>query len=145
MRCSERRRVSSWCLVLKPLSQSLLGEPAWPAVPRVRARTAYDVKRSAVSAQPGGSADHAVPEHGARPCRIATFRETCTWCQRQHRSLFRRGTLKMNARVLLVCGSMLLISACKKGATTAAPPAPTVQVAEVLQQDVPIYREWVGT
>src|SRR6266853_6553040 len=25
------------------------------------------------------------------------------------------------------------------------PPPPTVQVAEVVQSDVPIYREWVGT
>src|SRR5713101_2577157 len=49
----------------------------------------------------------------------------------------------MKVRVLLVCASMLLIAARKK--VPATPPPPTVQVAEVLQQDVPIYREWVGT
>jgi RND family efflux transporter MFP subunit len=38
---------------------------------------------------------------------------------------------------------MLLIAARKK--VPATPPPPTVQVTEVLQQDVPIYREWVGT
>jgi len=54
----------------------------------------------------------------------------------------------MKARVLLfllVCSSVLLISARKKAPPKASPPAPTVQVAEVLQQDVPIYRQWVGT
>jgi len=54
----------------------------------------------------------------------------------------------MKARVLLfllVCSSVLLISARKKAPPKASPPPPTVQVTEVLQQDVPIYRQWVGT
>jgi len=50
----------------------------------------------------------------------------------------------MNVRVLIVCASMLLISARKKPPAT-APPPPTVQVAVVVQQDVPIFREWIGT
>jgi RND family efflux transporter MFP subunit len=50
----------------------------------------------------------------------------------------------MNARVLAVFGLTLLISGCRKGAAP-PPPAPTVQVTEVVQQDVPIYREWVGS
>ncbi len=50
----------------------------------------------------------------------------------------------MNARALAVFGSTLWISACHKGASP-PPPAPTVQVTEVIQQDVPIYREWVGS
>ncbi len=50
----------------------------------------------------------------------------------------------MNARVLAVFGSTLWIAACHKGAAP-PPPAPTVQVTEVTQQDVPVYREWVGT
>ncbi len=50
----------------------------------------------------------------------------------------------MNARVLAVFGSTLLIAACRKGAAP-PPPAPTVQVTVVIQQDVPVYREWVGT
>lgn len=49
----------------------------------------------------------------------------------------------MKWRVLLVCASVLLIAARKKVPPT--PPPPTVQVTEVLQQDVPIYREWIGT
>jgi RND family efflux transporter MFP subunit len=50
----------------------------------------------------------------------------------------------MNARVLAVFGATLLIAACRKGAAP-PPPAPTVQVTEVIQQDVPIHREWVGS
>src|SRR6266851_3505425 len=49
----------------------------------------------------------------------------------------------MKVRALLVCASMLLIAARKK--VPATPPPPTVQVTEVQQQDVPIFREWVGT
>jgi membrane fusion protein (multidrug efflux system) len=37
-----------------------------------------------------------------------------------------------------------LAAACHK-AQPPAPPAPTVQVSEVVQQDVPIYRQWVGS
>src|SRR5215471_2602049 len=54
------------------------------------------------------------------------------------------GGASMNVRVLIVCTSMLLISARKKPPAT-APPPPTVQVAVVVQQDVPIFREWIGT
>src|SRR5260370_20913991 len=52
----------------------------------------------------------------------------------------------MNACALAVFGSTLAlwIAACRKGAAP-PPPPPTVQVSGVIQQDVPIYREWVGT
>jgi membrane fusion protein (multidrug efflux system) len=51
----------------------------------------------------------------------------------------------MNARALAaVASSILLISACKKSTATPSPGAPTVHVTEVVQQDVPIYREWIG-
>lgn len=40
--------------------------------------------------------------------------------------------------------SAILIAGCHK-APAPAPPPPTVQVTEVVQKDVPIYREWVGT
>jgi membrane fusion protein (multidrug efflux system) len=50
----------------------------------------------------------------------------------------------MKLHVLLIVGSTLLIFACRKG-DPPRPPPPTVQVSEVVQQDVPIYREWVGT
>jgi len=54
----------------------------------------------------------------------------------------------MKVRVLLVMivgASVLLIAAGKKAPAKAPPPAPTVQVSEVVQQDVPIYRDWIGT
>jgi len=50
----------------------------------------------------------------------------------------------MNARFLVVSSLLLLISACSKPAGP-PPPVPTVQVTEVIQRDVPIYGEWVGT
>jgi len=34
---------------------------------------------------------------------------------------------------------------CKREQQVAAPPPPEALVAEVIQQDVPIYFEWVGT
>jgi RND family efflux transporter MFP subunit len=37
-----------------------------------------------------------------------------------------------------------LIGACRKATPPPAPP-PTVQVVEVVEKDVPIYREWVGS
>src|SRR5438132_6378560 len=43
-----------------------------------------------------------------------------------------------------VCGYLLLLAACgNKGAS--APPPPDVEVAAVVQQDTPIYGEWVAT
>ncbi len=50
----------------------------------------------------------------------------------------------MKLRVLVVVTLILLILGCHKGDPRRLPP-PTVQVSEVVQQDVPIYREWVGT
>src|SRR5258708_2784672 len=43
--------------------------------------------------------------------------------------------------------STLIITAGCTNATSAAKPAapPDVQVAQVVQQDVPIYSEWIGT
>jgi membrane fusion protein (multidrug efflux system) len=40
---------------------------------------------------------------------------------------------------------LAVVAACHKSAGQPQPPPPTVQVAEVTQADVPIYREWVGT
>jgi RND family efflux transporter MFP subunit len=50
----------------------------------------------------------------------------------------------MTTRPLVVFSSMLAIGACRKAAPP-PPPPPTVQVVEVVQQDVPIYGEWIGT
>jgi membrane fusion protein (multidrug efflux system) len=47
---------------------------------------------------------------------------------------------------LLVCLAATTILSCKQeAASTSAPPGPDVEVAEVVQKDVPIYKEWVGT
>src|SRR5690242_11520639 len=51
----------------------------------------------------------------------------------------------MKFRALALLGSTLLIGACRQRAAPPAPPAPTVQVAGVLQQNVPIYHEWIGS
>src|SRR5438132_1137503 len=41
--------------------------------------------------------------------------------------------------------SLVAIAACHKTAAPPAPPPPVVQVADVEQTDVPIYREWIAT
>ncbi len=46
--------------------------------------------------------------------------------------------------VLAFCLIILLQSGCEKKEATAQPSAPEVQVADVIQQDVPIYTEWVA-
>jgi RND family efflux transporter MFP subunit len=53
----------------------------------------------------------------------------------------------MRILLLLTAGAMLLISsACGHGTRVAAAPKPLeVLVAEVHQEDVPLYREWIGT
>jgi len=50
----------------------------------------------------------------------------------------------MNTRTWIVALT-LASAACHKTAATPAPPPPTVQVAQVEQMDVPLFREWVGT
>jgi len=60
--------------------------------------------------------------------------------ERNHRSPLQAVAL---AASLLVCAGT---TGCKKeAASTAPPPPPTVQVVEVVQKDMPIYSEWVGT
>src|SRR6266581_6616708 len=39
---------------------------------------------------------------------------------------------------------VLLLNGCTSGASAPSPPAPTVQVVSVVQQDTPIYSEWVA-
>jgi membrane fusion protein (multidrug efflux system) len=47
---------------------------------------------------------------------------------------------KSLAVVVLLAGA-----ACHKAAPPAAPPRPDVQVADVVQKDVAVYREWIGS
>src|ERR1700674_836859 len=57
--------------------------------------------------------------------------------------IFRDGRLGFPAVLLL----LLMATACGRGNVRAAasPPAPEVRVATVIQQDVPVYGEWVAT
>src|SRR5246127_4239160 len=57
--------------------------------------------------------------------------------------ILRDGRLGLSAVLLL----LLMATACGKGNVRAAasPPAPEVRVAPVIQQDVPVYSEWVAT
>jgi membrane fusion protein, multidrug efflux system len=50
----------------------------------------------------------------------------------------------MHSRRVLFLASALLLTACEKPPAPAAPGPPDVQVVEVTQQDVPIFREWVA-
>ena len=58
----------------------------------------------------------------------------------------RSGRMAQALGGLLVLLSVSLIGGCQEAAMDAAPPEPPeVQVAPVVQKDVPIYSEWVGT
>ncbi|MGB6067139.1 MAG: efflux RND transporter periplasmic adaptor subunit [Desulfomonilaceae bacterium] len=46
---------------------------------------------------------------------------------------------------VLVCTALLCLSSCSKEQQAAAPRPPVVEVAKVVQKDVPIVHEWVGT
>lgn len=56
----------------------------------------------------------------------------------------RRWTPNAAALVLLGLG-VCLAAACREKAQQAAPPPPDVLVTKVVQKDVPIYGEWIGT
>ena len=45
---------------------------------------------------------------------------------------------------LVVCVSLLLLGGCEKKEVAAPPQPPAVKVVDVIQQDVPIYVEWVA-
>ena len=46
--------------------------------------------------------------------------------------------------VIIVCMTCAMMAACQKKKPDALPP-PVVEVVEVIQKDVPIYEEWIGT
>ncbi len=46
----------------------------------------------------------------------------------------------------IIAAAMAVVpSGCKRAAAPVAPPLPEVVVADVVQRDVPVYSEWVGT
>ncbi len=49
------------------------------------------------------------------------------------------------AAILLFCGIVLFLPGCKKAQTTESPSPPLVEVAKVLQRDVPVYSEWTAS
>ena len=52
--------------------------------------------------------------------------------------------VQRNTPILAICLATLLLTACEKKEEPHAPPAPEVEVTEVVQQDVPIYQEFVA-
>jgi len=57
--------------------------------------------------------------------------------------VFSEGLLSLAA--LLALSSCVAFTGCQSQKAASAPPAPEVQVVAVVQQDVPIYNEWVAT
>jgi RND family efflux transporter MFP subunit len=55
-----------------------------------------------------------------------------------------RGIFRL-AATAFAAALALAATACKKAAPAMTPPAPEVVVADVIQRDVPLYSEWVGT
>ena len=55
------------------------------------------------------------------------------------------GSIMRSPLYLLVCTSLLFLSACNKEQPVATRQPPEVEVVEVIQKDVPIVHEWVGT
>jgi RND family efflux transporter MFP subunit len=51
----------------------------------------------------------------------------------------------MRPRTLAVLVSTLILGACRSRSPPPAPSVPTVQVVPVVQQDVSVFHEWVGT
>src|SRR5713226_3926821 len=53
---------------------------------------------------------------------------------------------RRTGKFLVVTGLVLIgLVGCNSSKPASAPPPPTVEVASVIQQDVPIYTEWVAT
>jgi membrane fusion protein (multidrug efflux system) len=55
-----------------------------------------------------------------------------------------RGRSMLFRQALLCCLPLLLLGGCEKKEAPPPPAPPTVKVVEVIQQDVPIYNEWVA-
>ena len=51
----------------------------------------------------------------------------------------------MGKRALVVLVSTVILGACRSRSPPPPPPVPTVQVVPVVQQDVPVFHEWVGS
>lgn len=58
--------------------------------------------------------------------------------------LFALGRIKTLRRMIPAIAAVLLLIGCGEKKDQAAPPPPDVEVAQVIQQDVPVYSEWVA-
>ena len=61
-----------------------------------------------------------------------------------HRNVFLTRILALASLVAAACFAALLLTGCGEKKAD-SPAAPAVEVANVVVQDVPIVREWVGT
>jgi RND family efflux transporter MFP subunit len=64
---------------------------------------------------------------------------------RSHRNWLRSRVIFSLAATAFAAALALAATACKKAAPVTAPPTPGVVVTEVIQRDVQLYSEWVGT
>ena len=64
---------------------------------------------------------------------------------RPHRNWLRSRVIFSLAATAFAAALALAATACKKAAPVTAPPTPEVVVTEVIQRDVQLYSEWVGT
>src|SRR6202158_5667585 len=64
---------------------------------------------------------------------------------RSHQNWLRSREIFSLAVAAFAMALALAAMACKKAAPVTAPPPPEVVVTEVIQKDVPLYSEWVGT
>src|SRR5438128_375854 len=73
--------------------------------------------------------------------------EQIMWSPRSRPKIGRR--IRPALHAFLVLAAVLILAGCESQvgpkAATPPPPPPEVLVTEVMQQDVPIYFEWVGT
>jgi len=53
--------------------------------------------------------------------------------------------LIVRVTLIIFTGTVLLISSCSEEKPAGPPPAPEVEVTEVVRKDIPIIHEWVGT
>lgn len=58
-----------------------------------------------------------------------------------------RGRFECSNRIglFLAAFALLAVAGCKKNEAAAPPAPPDVEVASVVERDVPIYAEWVAT
>jgi len=56
-----------------------------------------------------------------------------------------KGTGFCSISILIILGATFLLSGCKKDQSKDAVPPPIVEVADVIQKNVPVYSEWVAS